>query len=112
MNNQETQPPVKPNPGDPHQFTPTGKPRARSVGLKYRGTRPPQRHHDAPGVEVGYATLIERDNVRSGVTAIHSPAKPTPATRWRSATGLSASAPAFRPVVKAGAGGRPGPGVP
>jgi D-aminopeptidase len=57
---------------DPHLATPTGKPRARAVGLKYRGT--PGRHNaitDVPGVEVGYQTLIEGDSVRTGVTAIH-----------------------------------------
>ena len=64
---------------DPHQTTPTGKPRARAVGLKYRGT--PGTHNaitDVPGVEVGYRTLIEGDNVRTGVTAIHPRGKGNP----------------------------------
>ena len=64
---------------DPHQATPTGKPRARAVGLKYRGT--PGAHNaitDVPGVEVGYRTLIEGDNVRTGVTAIHPRGKGNP----------------------------------
>ena len=64
---------------DPHQATPTGKPRARALGLKYRGT--PGTHNaitDVPGVEVGYRTLIEGDNVRTGVTAIHPRGKGNP----------------------------------
>ena len=64
---------------DPHFATPTGKPRARAVGLKYRGIPGP---HDAitdvPGVEVGHRTLIERDRVRTGVTAIHPRVKHNP----------------------------------
>ncbi|MGH3167533.1 MAG: P1 family peptidase [Trebonia sp.] len=57
---------------DPHLATPSGKPRARAIGLKYRGT--PGHYNaitDVPGVEVGYETLIKGDNVRTGVTAIH-----------------------------------------
>ena len=64
---------------DPHQTTPTGKPRARAVGLNYRGT--PGTHNaitDVPGLEVGYRTLIEGDNVRTGVTAIHPRGKGNP----------------------------------
>ena len=64
---------------DPHQATPTGKPRARALGLKYRGT--PGAHNaitDVPGLEVGYRTLIEGDNVRTGVTAIHPRGKGNP----------------------------------
>ena len=64
---------------DPHQTTPTGKPRARAIGLKYRGT--PGTHNaitDVPGLEVGYQTLIEDDNVRTGVTAIHPRGKSNP----------------------------------
>jgi L-aminopeptidase/D-esterase-like protein len=64
---------------DPHQTTPTGKPRARAVGLKYRGTPGPHNAiTDVPGVEVGYQTLIEGDNVRTGVTAIHPRGKANP----------------------------------
>jgi L-aminopeptidase/D-esterase-like protein len=57
---------------DPRLATPSGKPRARALGLKYRGT--PGQYNaitDVPGVEVGYETLIKGDNVRTGVTAIH-----------------------------------------
>jgi len=64
---------------DPHQATPTGKPRARAVGLTFRGT--PGRHNaitDVPGVEVGYQTLIAADSVRTGVTAIHPRGKGNP----------------------------------
>jgi len=64
---------------DPHLTTPTGKPRARAVGLKYRGTPGPHNAiTDVPGVEVGYQTLIEDDNVRTGVTAIHPRGKDNP----------------------------------
>ncbi len=57
---------------DPHLRTPTGKPRARSLGIALDGE--PGRWNaitDVPGVEVGYATLIEGTDVRTGVTAIH-----------------------------------------
>jgi D-aminopeptidase len=64
---------------DPHRTTPTGKPRARAIGLTFRGT--PGSHNaitDVPGVEVGYQTLIEGDSVRTGVTAIHPRGKGDP----------------------------------
>lgn len=57
---------------DPHRTTPTGKPRARSLGIPFGGT--PGRWNaitDVPGLEAGYATLIQGDAVRTGVTAIH-----------------------------------------
>jgi D-aminopeptidase len=64
---------------DPHLATSTGKPRARAVGLKYRGTPGPHNAiTDVPGVEVGYQTLIEGDSVRTGVTAIHPRGKHNP----------------------------------
>jgi len=64
---------------DPHLATPAGKPRARAVGLKYRGTPGPHNAiTDVPGVEVGYQTLIEGDRVRTGVTAIHPRGKHNP----------------------------------
>jgi D-aminopeptidase len=64
---------------DPHLATPTGKPRARAVGLKFRGTPGPHNAiTDVPGVEVGYETIIEADNVRTGVTAIHPRSKANP----------------------------------
>jgi len=52
--------------------TPSGKPRARSLGIPFRG-RPGQWNAitDVPGVEVGYTTLIAGSAVRTGVTAIH-----------------------------------------
>jgi len=67
------------HPGNPHLTTLTGKPRARSLGLKFRGTPGPWNAiTDVPGVEVGYQTLIEGDNVRTGVTAIHPRGKRNP----------------------------------
>jgi D-aminopeptidase len=72
-----TQGPEAPN--DPHLRTPTRKPRARSLGLRFRGT--PGAHNaitDVPGIEVGYQTLIQKDNVRTGVTAIHPRGKANP----------------------------------
>jgi D-aminopeptidase len=70
--------PTDPGPGDrhglpgPHAATPSGKPRARALGIPFGGT--PGRWNaitDVPGVQVGYLTLIEGDSVRTGVTAIH-----------------------------------------
>ena len=58
---------------------PPASPAPAPVGLKYRGT--PGTHNaitDVPGVEVGYRTLIEGDNVRTGVTAIHPRGKGNP----------------------------------
>jgi D-aminopeptidase len=64
---------------DPHLATPTGKPRARAVGLKFRGVPGPHNAiTDVPGVEVGWVTLIEGDDVRTGVTAIHPRGKHDP----------------------------------
>ena len=64
---------------DPHLATPAGKPRARALGLNYQGTPGPYNAiTDVPGVEVGYTTLIEGDNVRTGVTAIHPRGKGNP----------------------------------
>jgi L-aminopeptidase/D-esterase-like protein len=59
--------------------TPTGKPRARALGLRFRGT--PGEHNaitDVPNLEVGYKTLIHGDNVRTGVTAIHPRGRSSP----------------------------------
>lgn len=56
----------------PHAATPAGQPRARALGIPFDGT--PGRWNaitDVPGVEVGYATLISGQAVRTGVTAIH-----------------------------------------
>jgi len=55
-----------------HAATPAGKPRARSLGIPFAGTPGPWNAiTDVPGVEVGYATLIEGGSVRTGVTGIH-----------------------------------------
>jgi D-aminopeptidase len=56
----------------PHAATPAGLPRARALGIPFDGT--PGRWNaitDVPGVEVGYATLISGESVRTGVTALH-----------------------------------------
>jgi D-aminopeptidase len=59
--------------------TPTGKPRARALGIPFAGTAGANNAiTDVPGVEVGYATLIEGDNVRTGVTAIHPRGRTNP----------------------------------
>ena len=51
--------------------TPSGKLRARGIGLTFAGTPGPNNAiTDVPGVTVGYETLIEGDSVRTGVTAI------------------------------------------
>ena len=57
---------------NPHSATPSGKPRARALGIVFSG-KPGTWNAitDVPGVEVGYVTLIEGDDVRTGVTAIH-----------------------------------------
>jgi D-aminopeptidase len=64
---------------DPHLATPVGKPRARALGLRFRG-RPGTWNAitDVPGLEVGYCTLIQGDSVRTGVTAIHPRGKGNP----------------------------------
>ncbi len=56
----------------PHDATPSGRPRARSLGIPFSG-RPGRWNAitDVPGVEVGYTTLIRGTSVRTGVTAIH-----------------------------------------
>jgi D-aminopeptidase len=57
---------------DPRLSTPSGKPRARALGIPLPGQVGRWNAiTDVPGVEVGYATLIEGDGVRTGVTAIH-----------------------------------------
>jgi L-aminopeptidase/D-esterase-like protein len=57
---------------DPHLSTPAGKPRARSLGLRFAGTPGTcNAITDVPGVEVGYVTLIQGAGIRTGVTAIH-----------------------------------------
>jgi D-aminopeptidase len=66
----------RPDPGaqlpGPHAATPSGKPRARSLGIPFSGRPGPWNAiTDVPGVEVGYTTLIRGTSVRTGVTAIH-----------------------------------------
>src|SRR3954463_4689046 len=47
------------------------KPRARDLGVPFEGaTGPRNAITDVAGVEVGHRTLIEGDNVRTGVTAV------------------------------------------
>lgn len=51
--------------------SPSGLPRARALGIDFPGK--PGAHNaitDVPGVEVGYVTKIEEQNIRTGVTAI------------------------------------------
>jgi D-aminopeptidase len=52
--------------------TPAGRPRARALGVAPAG-RPGRCNAitDVPGLELGYATLIAGESVRTGVTAIH-----------------------------------------
>jgi D-aminopeptidase len=64
---------------DPHLATPTGKPRARSLGLSFQGTPGPYNAvTDVPGIEVGYVTLIDGQGTRTGVTAVHPRGKANP----------------------------------
>ena len=50
----------------------TSKPRARDLGIPLEGIPGPYNAiTDVSNVEVGFATLIEGDSVRTGVTAIH-----------------------------------------
>ncbi len=79
MTTQGSDAPAPASQANPHLATPTGKPRARSLGLTFRGT--PGTWNaitDVPGVEAGYQTLIEGDSVRTGVTAIHPRGKANP----------------------------------
>ena len=69
----------------PHaqSHTPAGRPRARALGIPFAG-RPGAWNAitDVPGLEVGYATLIEGAGVRTGVTAIHPRGRADPADPW------------------------------
>lgn len=57
---------------DAHLTTPSGKPRARALGIPFAGEPGPWNAiTDVPGVEVGFVTLISGQDVRTGVTAIH-----------------------------------------
>jgi L-aminopeptidase/D-esterase-like protein len=67
--------------GDPHLHTPAGKPRARRLGIPFDGTPGPWNAiTDVPDLEVGYATLIEGEDVRTGVTGIHPRGRENPGT--------------------------------
>lgn len=60
------------SPPDAHRRTPAGRLRARGLGVRLRGE--PGRANaitDVGGVEVGHATLVRGDDVRTGATAIH-----------------------------------------
>jgi D-aminopeptidase len=64
---------------DPHQSTPSGKPRARALGIPFGGRPGPWNAiSDVPGLEVGYVTLVDGPDVRTGVTAIHPRGKARP----------------------------------
>ncbi|HEY3612785.1 MAG TPA: P1 family peptidase [Gaiellales bacterium] len=74
---------------DVHLRTPAGRPRARALGIPFDGTPGALNAiTDVPGVEVGYATLIDGDGplvvgrgpVRTGVTAIHPRGRADPGT--------------------------------
>ncbi|NUU20627.1 MAG: P1 family peptidase [Streptomycetaceae bacterium] len=65
---------------DPQLTGPSGRPRARGLGISFPGTPGPWNAiTDVPGVEVGYVTLVHGDGplvvgqgpVRTGVTGIH-----------------------------------------
>jgi D-aminopeptidase len=63
----------------PHLATPSGKPRARALGIPLPGTPGPANAiTDVPGLEVGLVTLIEGEGVRTGVTAIHPRGRANP----------------------------------
>ncbi len=56
---------------DPHERTPAGRLRARGVGIPFAGRPGPANAiTDVSEVAVGYTTLIEGDDIRTGVTAI------------------------------------------
>lgn len=65
--------------GDALQATPSGKPRARALGIPFLGTPGAWNSiTDVPGLEVGYVTLIEGDSIRTGMTAIHPRGRENP----------------------------------
>jgi D-aminopeptidase len=64
----------------PHLQTPTGKARARSLGIPFDGVSGQWNAiTDVPGVEVGYVTRIDGAAVRTGITAIHPRGRSEPA---------------------------------
>lgn len=57
---------------DPLTATPSGLPRARALGVPFDGVPGPVNAiTDVPGLELGHATVIAGEEVRTGVTAIH-----------------------------------------
>ncbi|MEU0937514.1 P1 family peptidase [Embleya sp. NPDC005971] len=55
----------------PLAVTPSGRPRARALGIRLDGTPGPANAlTDVPGVQIGYTTLVEGSSVRTGVTAV------------------------------------------
>ena len=61
--------------------------RARELGIPFEGTPGPLNAiTDVPGVEVGCATLVEGEDVRTGVTAIHPRGRKHPADPCAAAT--------------------------
>jgi len=68
---------------DPLSHTPAGRPRARALGIPFAGRPGPWNAiTDVPGLELGYATLVEGDRVRTGVTAIHPRGRGDPGDPW------------------------------
>ena len=66
---------------DAYLRTPAGRPRARALSIPFDGAPGAcNAITDVPGVEVGYATLIEGQDVRTGVTAIHPRGRTDPGT--------------------------------
>jgi D-aminopeptidase len=58
-------------PATPHLTTPSGRSRARALGIGLDGNPGPNNAlTDVPGVQVGYTTLSEGSSVRTGVTAL------------------------------------------
>ena len=66
------------------------RPRARDLGIEIGrlATGPENAITDVPGVRVGHTTLIEGDNVRTGVTVVATPLEPL----FAGATGSTATA--------------------
>jgi L-aminopeptidase/D-esterase-like protein len=74
---QRTRQPVRRSPVEPlsvpaaHATTPSGLPRARSIGIPFGGTSGQWNAiTDVPGVGVGYATVIRGTSVATGVTSL------------------------------------------
>jgi hypothetical protein len=75
---------------DPHLETPSGLPRARSIGIPFDGLPGPfNAITNVPGVEVGHVALIEGEGVRTGLTAIHPRGKNNPARPVRRGLSLA-----------------------